>query len=320
LRLQFPGWRWGDSDFVDCERRRLVKEFLTGPAAGQFENPVQWFYDPMAATAFAGHMGEIATVYDCMDELSKFSEAPPEIIGREAGLLAMADVVFTGGRKLYEAKRRLNDNCHFYGCGVDAEHFGEARAPQTVLPADIAALPRPVLGYFGVVDERMDYALIAKLADAIPSGSIVMIGPNLKVVSVPRPQRPNLHWLGQRAYADLPAYAKAFDVCLMPFALNAATEFINPTKALEYMATGRPVVSSAVPDVVRNFGTIIKVAGDHDEFVAHCCGAIEQQDSVAIERGLRMAAENSWESIVSRLEDHLEAALRKKRTARQLHE
>jgi glycosyltransferase involved in cell wall biosynthesis len=320
LRLQFPAWRWGESDFIDCERRRLVKEFLGGPAAGQFENPVQWFYDPMAATAFAGHMGEIATVYDCMDELSKFSEAPPEIIGREAGLLAMADVVFTGGRKLYEVKRHSNRNCHFYGCGVDVEHFGKARAPQTEVPADIATLPRPVLGYFGVVDERMDYALIAKLADANAGGSVVMIGPALKVDKVPLPRRPNLHWLGKRAYADLPAYAKAFDVCLMPFALNAATEFINPTKALEYMATGRPIVSSAVPDVIRNFGSIVKVARDDDEFIASGHSAIEQQDAAAIESGLRMAAENSWESIVARLEDHLEAALRKKRTARQMHE
>jgi glycosyltransferase involved in cell wall biosynthesis len=320
LRLQFPSWRWGDSDFVDCERRRLVKEFLGGPAAGQFENPVQWFYDPMAASSFVGHMGEIATVYDCMDELSKFSEAPPEIIGREAGLLAMADVVFTGGRRLYENKRRMNSNCHFYGCGVDVEHFGKASGSETKIPEDIASLPRPVLGYFGVVDERMDYELVAKLADANPNGSVVMVGPALKVDKVPLPRRHNLHWLGQRAYADLPAYAKAFDVCLMPFALNAATEFINPTKALEYMATGRPVVSSAVPDVVRNFGSVIKVAGDHDEFITSCQRAIKQKDAAAIESGMRMASENSWESIVTRLEEHLDAALRNKRTARQMHE
>jgi glycosyltransferase involved in cell wall biosynthesis len=270
----------------------------------------------MAVTAFAGQLNETLIVYDCMDELSKFRYAPPELPLRETKLLQRADVVFTGGRSLYESKRVANANCHFYGCGVDLAHFGGARKPETAVPAELGKLPKPVLGYFGVVDERMDYELITKLADANPAWSIVMIGPALKVGTNDLPRRPNLHWLGQRSYAELPAYCKGFDVCLIPFALCEATEFINPTKALEYMATGKPIVSSAVPDVVRNFGSIAKIARDHDEFILHCRDAIERSDEPAIAHGLQLAAESSWESIVAQMESHIAEALRNKTPAR----
>src|SRR4051794_31728978 len=146
LTLQFPAGMWGDGDYVDRERHRLVQEVLAGPLAGQFEDPVQWFYDPMAVPAFLGKMNERLNVYDCMDELSRFRCAPPEIVNREALLLAAADVVFTGGYKLFESKSRFNDNCHFYGCGVDNKHFGRARDSRTKAAAALAALPRPVLG------------------------------------------------------------------------------------------------------------------------------------------------------------------------------
>ncbi|MDB6109101.1 MAG: glycosyltransferase [Pedosphaera sp.] len=315
VRLQFPAWRWGQSVYVDRTRRRVIQEALLGPLAGQFEDAVQWFYDPMTVTAFAGHLGEIATVYDCMDELSKFSEAHPELARREAELLARADVVFTGGRKLYEAKSRHNANCHFYGCGVDVDHFGRARDVETLVPAGVKNLGPHVLGYFGVIDERIDYELLAKLADANPQWSVAMIGPVIKVREHALPKRPNLHWLGQRPYAELPAYTKAFDVCLMPFALNEATEYINPTKALEYMATGKNVVSSAVSDVVHNFGSVVKVARSHNAFILLCRQAIAGADASAIKRGLKMAADNSWDSIVEKMEAHIDDALARKRAA-----
>jgi hypothetical protein len=234
LRLQFPSWRWPNGQYVDGERRRLVQEFIhQGPAAGQFDHPIQWFYDPMAVPAFLGQMDEILTVYDCMDELSKFAYAPPGISAREAELLAAADVLFTGGLKLYEAKSRSNPNCHFYGCGVDYDHFGKARLESTEVPAQLAALPKPLLGYIGVIDERMDNELVAALADANPKWSVVMVGPVLKIDPASLPQRPNLRWLGRQDYSALPSVCRGLDVCLMPFALNASTEFINPTKALE---------------------------------------------------------------------------------------
>src|SRR5436305_11519053 len=146
LRLQFPCWRWSDGEYVDRTRRRLVQDTLMGPLAGEFDRPVQWFYDPMAVTAFAGQMGEMLTVYDCMDEMSKFNEAPPEILQREAELLARADVVFAGGRKLFESKSRQNGNCHFYGCDVDAEHFAKACSPEIAVPPAMAAVQQPALG------------------------------------------------------------------------------------------------------------------------------------------------------------------------------
>jgi glycosyltransferase involved in cell wall biosynthesis len=269
----------------------------------------------MAVTSFAGKMGEIVTVYDCMDELSKFRFAPPEIHKREAELLAIADVVFTGGRKLYESKSRFHDNCHFYGCGVDGDHFGKARQDATMVPPELAALPKPVLGYFGVIDERLDYELIAALADADPNRSVVMVGPVTKVDPASLPQRRNIYWLGQRSYADLPAICKGFDVCLMPFALNEATEFINPTKTLEYMATGRPVVSTAVTDVVRNFGECVHIANSAPEFVEHCAKGIQTQEHSSIRRRLDVVARNSWESIVSEIEEHIRTAILKKAIA-----
>lgn len=316
LRLQFPSWRWTDAKYVDQARREWVQEALSGPLAGKFENAVQWFYDPMAVSCFAGQMGEIATVYDCMDELSKFRHAPPELTQREAQLLKLADVVFTGGRKMWESKSKHNSNCHFYGCGVDVEHFGRARDTKTVVPHDIKDLKKPTLGFFGVVDERMDYELIAKLADARPEWSIVMIGPVLKVEQSVLPIRENIHWLGGRDYAQLPAYCKGFDVCLMPFAMNEATEYINPTKALEYMATGREIVSSAVPDVVSNFGTVVKIGSSHEHFISLCEEAVEKPDEKAIERGLKMAADNTWECIVEKLEGHIGDALAAKTNKR----
>jgi len=309
LRLQFPSWRWSDGAYVDRQRRILVQDVLTGPLAGRFENPVQWFYDPMSVTSFAGQMGEVLTVYDCMDELSKFKEAPPCIIEREAELLARADVVFTGGRRLFESKSRLNANCHFYGCGVDAEHFGNARSSALQVPESLKSLRQPVLGYFGVVDERLDYGLLANLADANPEWSVVMIGPVLKVNPETLPRRSNLHWLGQQSYADLPGFCKGMSVCIMPFALDASTEYINPTKTLEYMATARPIVSTAVPDVVSNFGSVVRIARTADEFIQHCREAITNSDPEKIEGGLCMAASNSWDSIVEKLETHINEAM-----------
>ncbi len=315
LRLQFPAWRWNNGDYVDAERRRIVQEFLTGPIGEDFVDPIQWFYDPMAVPSFLGHMGEILNVYDCMDELSKFREAPAQLVERELELLGRADVVFTGGRRLYESKSQFHDNCHFYGCGVDIEHFGKARAAQTCIPQQLASLSQPVLGYFGVIDERMDYELLAHLAEARPNWSIVMVGPTIKVDTALLPKAPNLHWLGQKPYSELPTLCKGFDLCLMPFALNEATEYINPTKALEYMATGREIISTAVADVVANFGSVVKIARTKEEFVLLCEHALDQPDAETIGRGLKMAQRNSWESIVAQLEGDMAEALQRKRIA-----
>jgi glycosyltransferase involved in cell wall biosynthesis len=312
LQMQMPASRWNDGAWVDKERRRLVQSFLAGPLGRNFDSPVQWFYDPMAVTAFAGHLNERAIVYDCMDELSLFRGSPPEMVRRDGELLAVADVVFAGGPKICRAKSELNANCFSFGCGVDAKHFARARDPKLSLPADVLDLLHPIFGYIGVVDERIDYDLLAALADS-GNGSVVMVGPSTKVDPATFPRRANLHWLGGRDYADLPAYAKSFEVCLMPFALNRATEFINPTKALEYMGTGKPIISTRVEDVVMQFSDVVLIADSHPDFIAKAARYSAQPDQTRIKRGFELVKRNSWESIVGQLEKHVADTLASKR-------
>ena len=308
LQMHFSELAWSrGGEYVDAKRRFLLDEALaTHPKLkGRFESPIAWFYDPMAVESHLGQHGAVATVYDCMDELSQFRFAPPALIERERRLLGAADVVFAGGRKMAQSKKRFNPNVHFYGCGVDVTHFGKARHHSTAIPEDIAHLEGPVLGYFGVVDERLDYDLIAKIADANLDWNVVMIGPTAKVNPDEFPRRDNLHWIGGRDYSQLPSYTKRFDIALMPFALNEATEYINPTKALEYMATGTPIISTSVPDVVSNFASVCKISKTSDEFVQLACEQAVQADQVAVERGIKMASENTWDAIVGKMEGHI---------------
>jgi hypothetical protein len=294
---------------IRAVRDALLGEMATGGRLdGLFSNAVQWFWTPMPAPAMLGAFNETGVVYDCMDELSQFRHAPRELVERERLLIENADIVFTGGYKLFRSKSAHHDNVHFFGCGVDVAHFGAARAGTTTIPAD-ARFDGCVAGYFGVIDERLDYELIRKLAERDPALHVVMVGPTAKVEPSELPDAPNIHWLGQRAYDELPRYVKAFDVCLMPFALNEATEYINPTKTLEYMAAGKPIVSSAVPDVVRNFTPIVTVANSHEEFLAGVRNAIDVPNGELIQRGIEMAGRSSWESIVARMRELIAGAV-----------
>ena len=271
-----------------------------GRLDGLFSNAVQWFYTPMPAPAMLGAFNEIGVVYDCMDELAQFRNAPPDLVRRERLLMANADVVFTGGYRLFTAKSAHHSNVHFFGCGVDVPHFSKARSNDTTIPAD-AQFESPVAGYFGVIDERLDYDLIRALAEQHPELTVVMVGPTAKVNPEELPHAPNIHWLGQRSYEELPRYVKGFDVCLMPFALNEATEFINPTKTLEYMAAGKPIVSTPVADVVRNFTPIVTVASSADEFVRAVIRNATSPDATLIADGIEMASTSSWETIVTKM-------------------
>lgn len=304
LKIQVPEKKIHDRAYVERERRKMVKK-AQQKLSPLFDQPVQWFYDPMAVKTFANQVSEIATVYDCMDQLSQFKFAPPELASLELQLLELADVVFAGGPKLYKAKRMHNDNCHCYGCGVEVDHFAKAMLPATEVKEDLAALSKPVLGYVGVVDERLDYQLLAKLADANPKWNVVIIGPTCKVDPSKFPQRKNLHWLGRREYKDLPHYLKGFDVCMMPFAINEHTEYINPTKAQEYMAAGKPIVSTPVEDVVLQFSNIVKIGQNHEDFIDHCRAAIDQPDTKAIKRGLVRAENMTWDSIVGKIDQNI---------------
>jgi len=307
-----PGTLRGEYDASIAVIRDLVRKQVAadGPLGGAFTRTVQWFYTPMPAPAMLGAFNERAVVYDCMDELSKFRFAPTELVDRERHLVANADVVFTGGYKLWQAKSRHHGNVHFFGCGVDVDHFARARSEELAVAPELAKFGRKVMGYFGVIDERIDYDLLAKLAHENSDAELVMVGPVVKVDPNELPQGPNIHWLGQRQYAELPSYVKGFDVCLMPFALNEATEYINPTKTLEYMAAGKPIVSTAVSDVVHNFTPVVTVAETDDDFVTATAAAIQNPDAAMIARGVEQARANTWESIVARMERIVREALR----------
>jgi glycosyltransferase involved in cell wall biosynthesis len=309
-----PGALRGQYDDSILVTRDLVRRQITGSGAlaSLFAKPIQWFYTPMAAPAMIGAFGERAVVYDCMDELSKFRFAPAELVDRERYLMARADVVFAGGYKLSQSKAKHHNNVHFFGCGVDVAHFSTARSADVEVPREIAALDKPVIGYYGVIDERLDYELLRAIAEGIPEAALVMVGPVVKVDPSELPQGPNIRWLGQRQYAELPAHVKGFDVCLMPFALNDATEYINPTKTLEYMAAGKPIVSTAVSDVVHNFTPVVAVAHSPAEFVRAVRAAIESPSAELVARGLEQARSNSWESIVSRMERIIRDAVAKR--------
>ena len=277
--------------------------------AGRFERPLHWFYSPMPAPGYMGQFNAVGVVYDCMDELANFRFAPPDIADRERFVMSKADVVFTGGYQLFESKSQFHDNVHFYGCGVDVEHYGKARDEATEVPAAVLAAPGPRFGYFGVIDERLDYELIAALAERFPAASVVMAGPVVKVDPNELPKHENIHWLGQQRYEDLPAIVKGFDVCLMPFALNEATKYINPTKTLEYMAAGKPIVSTAVADVVRNFTPIVDVARSPSEFVDAVERAWRQPDAELIAQGIERAQNASWDATVESMRKDVQQAI-----------
>jgi glycosyltransferase involved in cell wall biosynthesis len=301
---KLPGRLRGKYDESIAVIRDLVRAELasSGSLAGTFDQPVQWFYTPMPAPAMIGAFNEVGVVYDCMDELSKFRFAPTELVDREGYLMAEADVVFTGGYKLMQSKKKRHGNVHFFGCGVDTAHFGKARLPETEVAPEIARLTSPIAGYYGVIDERLDYELINSLATTLPDMAIVMVGPVVKVDPRELPQHPNIHWLGQRSYEELPSCVKGFDVCLMPFALNEATEYINPTKTLEYMAAGKPIVSTPIADVVHHFTPVVAVAPAGPEFAAAVCQAVERPNAALVALGLEQARNSSWESIVSQMD------------------
>jgi glycosyltransferase involved in cell wall biosynthesis len=250
LQVVVPSLPHGLSEEMRHEAlRELVDELIAQEAITTF---VAWYYTPMALP-WTQHLQPIALVYDCMDELSLFRGAPTEMVERERELIALADVVFTGGTSLYEAKRARSDNVHCFPSSVDSAHFRQARI-QRHDPADQASIPHLRLGFAGVIDERMDIDLLAELATARPDWHLVLLGPVVKINPDQLPQLPNIHYLGAKPYAELPSYMAGWDIALLPFALNESTRYISPTKTPEYLAAGLPVVSTPIRDVVAPYG------------------------------------------------------------------
>ncbi len=296
--------RRADEDF---DLGALVEEYIR-MARGD-RAVVRWFYSPMFAPYGDRLGGDQVVVFDCMDELANFANAPAGLREAETRLLGRADVVFTGGRSLYESKKDRSENVHCFPSAVEPEHFARALDPELPLPPDVADLPRPIFGYYGAVDERLDYDLIAALADANAAGSVVLVGPMIKVDPATLPKRANLHYLGQKSYGDLPGYLKAFDVCLMPWALNDATMTISPTKTLEYMAGGKPIVSTPVRDVVRDHGDLVFIASEIPEFVQLAMTAPERFDEPRREAGRRRADEHGWDAVADAMRKLVEERL-----------
>ncbi len=256
---------------------------------------VAWFYTPMALT-FTAHLQPQAVVYDCMDELSGFKFAPPDLIANEAKLFQKANLVFTGGQSLYEAKKSQHKNVHAFPSSIDAEHFRQARSIKAE-PEDQKQIPHPKLGYCGVIDERMDVVLLAEMADLRPTWQFVMIGPVIKISDEDLPHRENIHYLGGKNYQDLPAYLANWDVALMPFALNESTKFISPTKTPEYLAAGKPVVSTPIRDVVRPYGemNLVHIARTAEEFIAACENAMQENAVERLKKADEFLAQTSWD-------------------------
>ncbi len=264
---------------------------------------ILWYYTPMAV-AFTWHLEPLLVVYDCMDELSAFKFAPPSLKQREVELMACADLVFTGGYSLYQAKCQLHSNIHPFPSSIDPEHFRKARQ-STAEPEDQSGIPHPRIGFAGVIDERMDQELLAGIADARPDWSVVMIGPVVKIDPAELPRRSNIHYLGSKNYKDLPAYMSGWEIAMLPFARNESTRYISPTKTPEYLAAGIPTISTAIHDVEHPYGRqgVVRIANTPAEFVAAAESYLKSDyDYDAwLDQVDEMLASNSWDATWSRM-------------------
>jgi UDP-galactopyranose mutase len=285
--------------------RHLLDTWLGQEGARKF---VLWYYTPMALP-FSVHLEPEGIVYDCMDELSAFAGAPPELPGLERQLMSRSDIVFTGGYSIFESKRRHHSQIHAVPSSVDFEHFVQARDRDE--PDDQASLPGPRLGYCGVIDERLDIDLITAVATARPNWQLIFLGPVTKIDPEVLPRHSNIHYLGGRDYRELPRYLSGWDVALLPFAHNESTRFISPTKTPEYLAAGRRVVSTSVPDVVRTFGTsgFVEIADAPADFMAaieRCLTDDHPERQARVDRYLAM---QSWDRTWARMQALMSRAL-----------
>ncbi len=273
-------------------------------------DPVVWLYTPMALP-LARKLSPRVIVYDCMDELSAFLNAPRQLLQRERALLGCADLVFTGGPSLYEAKRDRHPSVHCFPSSVDAAHFGLGAAPGADHPLQ-SGLRRPRLGFYGVIDERLDLGLIDAVARQRPDWEIVLVGPVVKIDPESLPRRPNLHYYGQQPYDALPQFLAGWDVCLLPFALNEATRFISPTKTLEYMAAGKPIVSTPIRDVVAPYSAVVAIAASPDEFIAACEKMLSLEPAALEDLRRQMSGTvgaTSWDRTASQMQQLIDDAL-----------
>ena len=299
LYVVVPHLRHGTED-VDSVMRQLLDRFLT---ENNVDNFVSWYYTPMM-TAWSDHLEPQAVVFDCMDELSAFKNAPAELLAREAALFEMADVVFTGGPSLYESKRTQHHSVYCFPSSIDVKHFAKA-LEATDEPEDQGSIPSPRVGFFGVIDERSDIELLGRLAEMRPDMHFVMIGPVVKINEEDLPRYENIHYLGAKDYKELPEYIAGWDVAMMPFAMNESTKFISPTKTPEYLAAGRPVVSTPITDVVKPYGEagLVFIADSPEAFSEAIDSALQQDLSELRQRASAFLEDMSWDKTYASMAD-----------------
>jgi hypothetical protein len=286
--------------------RQMLEELLNEQSIKQF---VLWMYSPMPLPYLEGLKPQ-AIVYDCMDELANFRFAPPTLRLREQQLFEKADVVFTGGMSLYEAKCNQHSNVYCFPSSVEVSHFAKARRllPE---PRDMQNLRRPRVGFYGVIDERMDLELLKHCSQSLPEVEFVMVGPLAKISIQDLPQSANLHFLGQKSYAELPSYLAHWDVAMLPFAINESTRFISPTKTPEYLAAGKPVVSTAIKDVVRPYGEedVVYIARDAEDFCASIRKALLDDQRCRQYKADTIVSQMSWDNTWEAMEQQLQRAI-----------
>lgn len=300
LWVVVPHFRKGlsEEDANTSQKELLARFFIDNDITHYFF----WYYTPMAL-AISEHFNPSLIVYDCMDELAAFRFAPPSMKDRENELFRKADLVFTGGYSLYEAKKHKHPDVHPFPSGIDTEHFSQARMYGQE-PSDQRPIPHPRIGYFGVIDERMDLNLIEGIATRKHDWHIVMVGPVAKISTDLLPKLPNIHYLGMKSYEELPSYISGWDIAMVPFAHNEATRFISPTKTPEYLAAGKPVISTPIIDVIRQYGRngLVNIAGTPEEFVRVASLELENADRDEwLQRVDDFLAHNSWDKIWQRM-------------------
>jgi UDP-galactopyranose mutase len=301
--------RLQDDPARDAVLQDLIDRFFTEQ---KIDDYLLWYYTPMAM-AFTQHLRPRAVIYDCMDELSGFKDAPPALRFCEGELFRRADLVFTGGQSLYESKRKQHPkhpHIHAFPSSIDAAHFAQARNVMNE-PADQADIPHPRLGFFGVIDERIDLELLDRISQSRPDWQFVIVGPVVKIDQGSLPRRANLHYLGGKAYRELPEYLAGWDVALMPFALNEATRFISPTKTPEYLAAGLPVISTSIRDVVRPYGEkgLVRIADTAGAFIG-AAEAVMTEDAAARQAVVdKFLSQTSWDMTWARMSELIENAI-----------
>ena len=308
VHVVVPYLKHGTLD-TDAAQATLLHELMAQQAIRRY---VLWYYTPMALP-IAQDLEPLSIVYDCMDQLAAFKGAPPELLECERELFKRADVVFTGGYSLYEEKKHRHPNVHPFPSSVDVPHFARARAPQPE-PEDQRFLTRPRLGFYGVIDERMDLELIAGAAAARPSWNFVLVGPVVKIESSSLPRAANIHYLGGKTYHELPSYAAGWDVALLPFARNESTRFISPTKTPEYLAAGLPVVSTSIRDVREPYEKLglVSIADSVSDFVQACDAALVEPSGPRLAAADAFLAQLSWDETWSQMSQLVERAVQRR--------